>query len=157
MDEATKKEWEKSKRIDEEKMKALRDLNAEKKSKADLAYLDPKPTKLKGYERGETAIMMSCERFANIAGISTFIGVFVSIIISSMFFSGMIDNMAIGMMSNIIRGIGSALIIIGAISAVVSLLASAYYYYKYRHKASAAIWTSVISLAVLAIYLLISQ
>ena len=86
MDEATKKEWEKSKRIDEEKMKALRDLNAEKKSKADLAYLDPKPTKLKGYERGETAIMMSSERFANIAGISTFIGVFASIIISSMFY-----------------------------------------------------------------------
>ena len=155
MDEETKKEWEKSKRIDEERMKAVRDLDATAESKANLAYLDPKPTRLKGFERGEHAIMMSTERLANISAAVLVGGILITLIVRGILGSGFSFGLAMGYAIMIIQTLGSILLAVAVVTSVASLLASLYYYIKYHKKSSGALWTAGIVAVILIIYYIV--
>ena len=64
-DAETEKEWAKSKRIDEERMKAARALSDEKPDKVNLAFLGPNMTKVKGWSSNPNVILASIERMGN--------------------------------------------------------------------------------------------
>ena len=65
VDKATEAEWEKSKRIEAERMKAVRALETEKSDSANVAYLDPQTTKVKGWSSDKNVILASIERLGN--------------------------------------------------------------------------------------------
>ena len=62
MDEETKKEWEKSKRIEAERMKAVQAAEKDKSTRINSAFLDVKNTELKGYSQDTQSLLLSVEK-----------------------------------------------------------------------------------------------
>ena len=62
VDSEVEREWEKSKRIEAERMKAVRDLEERKPDGSGLALLDPKQTKVKGWSKDPDVVIADIER-----------------------------------------------------------------------------------------------
>ena len=65
MDEEVKKEWEKSKRIEAERMKAAKALEEDRTSQINSAFLESENPKVKGFSRDASRIARSVERATN--------------------------------------------------------------------------------------------
>ena len=79
-DSDTEKWALKSKQIEAERTKAARDLASQKPDKANLAFLDPKITKVKGWSKDPDVIRADAERMGNRALIFAIAGVTLSLI-----------------------------------------------------------------------------
>ncbi|MBR3132418.1 hypothetical protein IKG33_03385 [Candidatus Saccharibacteria bacterium] len=79
-DRETELEWEKSKRIEAEKMKAERALEETKPDKANYAFLEPKTTKVKGWSADKDVILADSERMGNRSAILALSGVVLNFI-----------------------------------------------------------------------------
>ena len=79
-DSDTEKWALKSKQIEAERTKAARDLASQKPDKANLAFLDPKTTKVKGWSKDPDVIRADAERMGNRALIFAIAGVTLSLI-----------------------------------------------------------------------------
>ena len=72
-DKETEAKWEKSKRIEAEKMKAARSLAYHEEDKVNQAFLDP--AKVRGFSRDPNVVARSAERLANVSIVSTLLGI----------------------------------------------------------------------------------
>ncbi len=156
-DAQTEAEWEKSKRIEAERMKAARALEAEKSDRANLAYLDPQMTKVKGWSSDKNVILASVERLGNRSVILTVAGVVLGVvgygggIVTSAFNLGMAGVVVSGLPS------GASFICLGLaiLMAVITIGSEITRKIKYKQKFSAAFGSSIGAVVVVAIYILI--
>lgn len=153
MDEETKKEWEKSKQIEAERMKAVRALEEDdKEARINSAFLDPENRKVKGYSRDTTRIMRSIEKASEFSMGFVILGVIFN---SSLRIAAMIGvNAAFGMLVQIISAIGLVLLGISAILALVSLTYSFRYKKTENYDNKNIIITSSTALLILLAYIL---
>ena len=122
-DKETEAKWEKSKRIEAERMKAARAAAEDKPDKSNLAYLDPKTTKAKGWSGDFDVIMASAERIGNRSLIFAIGGVVLVIIGIA---GGIVGatyhlDMAGALISALPSGIGYLLMGIGVLMAMVTI------------------------------------
>ncbi|MBQ3476207.1 hypothetical protein IJH26_01705 [Candidatus Saccharibacteria bacterium] len=122
MDEKTKSEWEKSKRIEEERMKAARNLANHAESKANQAFLAPE--KARGFSRDPNVVMASAERMASISIIFTLLGIIFSIF--SQIFAIVAEANKLGLagsgVSMVLGAVQSIGIGVGALTGVIALV-----------------------------------
>ena len=148
MDEE-KKEWEKSKRIEAEKMKAARAIAEEKPSRVNSAFLDVKPTNLKGYERDVESSIRSIERAGDFSVGMAILGIVVRFAI------GMIP-LPLGILAQVIKLIGVCMLGISAILAIGSLSYVFYYRKKTEFKFKNVVITASIALMIVIIYVVLN-
>lgn len=153
-DQETEAEWAKSKRIEAERMKAAKALAETKADNSNLAYLDPRTTKIKGFSRGREAILLSVERLGNFSAVMVVGGVIIKLVMLSVI--GLMLNSAGQYMRAIIDDIGMGAILVGMFVAVFVLLAAAWFYYKYRFRPRSPIWTAGSALIIGVIYTVVS-
>ena len=126
MDKETLKEWEKSKHIEKERMKAARELAFHEESKANQAFLTPE--KAHGFSRDPNMIMRNTERMANISIVFALMGIvfgfFVKIfvIVSNANKLGMAGS-GISMVLGIVHGVGIG---VGALTGLVALICTVF-------------------------------
>ena len=155
-DEETQAEWKKSKRIEAERQKAMRAVEREGQSKADLAYLDPGATKVKGFSRDPNVILADAERMANRAAILVIGGVVLRIIgdvggiVSTSFNLGLA-----GVILDIPGWVGLACLGVGVLMAMAVIGCEIYFKVKMGRRISSALWSAVAVLAIVVIYFVI--
>lgn len=126
MDGETLKEWEKSKRIEKERMKAARELAFHEESKANQAFLTPE--KAHGFSRDPNTIMRNAERMANISIVFALLGIvfgfFMKIFVIVSFANklGMAGS-GISMMLGIVHGVGIG---VAALTGLVALICAVF-------------------------------
>ena len=158
-DDETKAEWEKSKRIDAERMKAARALSNEKQDKSNLAFLDPDMTKVKGWSSDPNVILASIERVGNRSMALALGGIVLSVI---GYVGGMVTTSfklgAAGMMiSGLPSGAGVILVGLAVLMGLVVIGTEITYKIKNGRKFSSSFWTAVGTLVVVALYILVSS
>ena len=157
VDEKTFSEWEKSKRIEEAKMKATKNLNENSSLNAGIEYLDPKSTKVKGWSNNTSVISASIERMSNISIVLVLCGAVLSII---GFAGGTVTNtfnlgMAGVLISALPEGVGTLCLVVGLLMAVISLVSEIVRKIKNRQKLSSAFATSIGTILAVALYVLV--
>ena len=157
MDEQTKAEWEKSKRIEAEKMKATRSLAQHEEEKANLAYMPI--TKTHGYSRDPNVIIKNAERMANISIIFTLLGILFGFFgqifaIEAFAFKLGLAGGGIAMIFGIIQIIGIG---VGALTGVVAIVCSIVVFRRATRNLKPAIITASISLILIALYFIIQH
>lgn len=126
MDKETLKEWEKSKRIEKERMKAARELAFHEESKANQAFLTPE--KAHGFSRDSNTIMRNAERMANISIVFALLGIVfgffmkIFVIVSDANKLGMAGS-GISMVLGIVHGVGIG---VGALTGLVALICTVF-------------------------------
>lgn len=126
MDEETLKEWEKSKRIEKERMKAARELAFHEESKANQAFLTPE--KAHGFSRDSNPIMRNAERMANISIVFALLGIVfgffmkIFVIVSDANKLGMAGS-GISMILGIVHGVGIG---VAALTGLVALICAVF-------------------------------
>ena len=156
-DAETKKEWAKSKRVETERMKAAQALAEEKPNKVNQAYLDPKATKVKGWSNDPDVILANAERMGNRSMIFALGGILMSIIgytggiVTSTF------NLGLGgvVISGLPSMIGKFCVFAGVLMSLVTVGCETYFKFKNRRKFSAVSWTALVTLGLVALYILI--
>ena len=151
MDEKTKAEWEKSKRIEAEKMKAMRDLNA-RNERLNTAYLDP--TKAHGFSRDPNTIMKNAERMANISIIFAPVGVLfgiLSLIFDIVAFANKLGlaGAGISILLNIVQYVGIG---VGVLAGLVSLGCTIVFARRSKYDVKYILITSICALSLIAVY-----
>ena len=146
MDEETKKEWEKSKRIETERMKAVQALEEDESIRINSAFLDVKPTRLKGYERDTESSIRSIERAADFSVGAVILGIVIRFAISMI-------PLPLGMLANVIRLIGVCLLGISVILAVGALGYVFYYRKKTKFKFKSIVITAAVALVITIVYI----
>ncbi len=155
-DKETELEWEKSKRIEAEKMKAAKAIMEEKPDKASLAFLDPKTTKVKGWSADPDVILSSGERMGNRAIMLAFCGVILDFIgnmgevVSSTFKLGLA-----GAVLSIPGMIGFFCMGLAALMAVAAISCEIYLKIKRGRKFSTAFWSSIWAVGIVVLYMVI--
>lgn len=152
MDEETKAEWEKSKRIDEERMKAARNLAHHEESKANQAFLTPQ--KAHGFTHNPNVIMKNAERMANVSIVFALLGIlfgfFLQLVsIEAEAFKLGLAGGGIAMVFGVIHGIGIG---VGALTGIVALVCAVFFAYRNGYKVKSTIITASISLAIIVLY-----
>lgn len=153
-DKETEAEWEKSKRIEAERMKAVRASKAEKPSQENLAYLDPQATKVKGWSNDKNVIMASAERMGNKAVILAFAGIVLGIIgyaggtVTEVFRLGMAGIMIAGLPS----GVSFVCLGVAVLMALITIGSEISGKMKYKKKFGAAFWSAVGAVIAVVIY-----
>lgn len=158
-DAKTEQEWEKSKRIEEERMKAVRNLNTANASKANAisaSFLDPSLTRKKGYRRDPDAIMMSAEKFANAGAILAVAGavlVFIGVAGGAV---AQINELGAGgaIISGLPGSLGAGCIAVAVICALVGIISSFVFCKQIGKKSSTALRTSIITLIIVFVFIL---
>lgn len=154
VDKTVENEWEKSKRIEAEKLKAAKALAEEQPSKANLAYLDPKHTKVKGFSQDKDVILASLERYAD----KSFLFALAAVVFELIGWGGAtISSIArFGAGALIISGIPSAIgtILVGlsVISVVIAISGEVYFKIVMKHKFGSPFWSAIFALPVLGLY-----
>lgn len=148
-DKETELEWEKSKRIEAERMKAVKDLEEQKPDKISLAYLDPKMTKVKGWSKDPDVMLASIERMSNWAVVLVVGGAVLSVI---GMFGGIVaetSNLGLGgvLVSGLPSGVGMLLMGIGAIMSLVVIGFQLYARFRLGRKLDTSFWTAIGALA----------
>ncbi|MBR0372891.1 hypothetical protein IJH72_03080 [Candidatus Saccharibacteria bacterium] len=154
VDRETEKWAEKSKRIEAERMKAARALAEGKPDKSNLAYLDPKTTKVKGWTTDPDVILASIERLGNRAVVLAVSGIVLSIIGQA---GGVISetfNLGLGSMiiSGIPGGVGLFCMGLAVIMAIVVMGGEIFYKVKQGRKFSSAFLTAGVSIFLIVLY-----
>ena len=156
-DKETEAEWEKSKRIEAERMKAARALETEKPNSVSLAYLDPKATKVKGWSSDKDVILASVERLGNKSVILAFSGVALGVVgyggsmVTTIFHLGMAGVMVSGVPS----GLSFICLGLAVIMALVVIGSEVTRKVKDKQKFSAAFGSAVGAMVTVVIYVLI--
>lgn len=155
-DRETELGWEKSKRIEAEKMKAAKMIAKEKPDRVNLAFLGPKATKVKGWSADPDVIFSSGERMGNWAIVLAFCGVVLNFIgsmgavVSSTFKLGL-AGVALSVPSIIgIFGMGLAVLM-----AVVAIGCEIYFKIKRGRRFSVAFWSSIWAIGIVVLYIAI--
>ena len=150
-------EWaEKSRQIEAERMKAVQALAKEKPDKTNLAFLDPKATKVKGWSNDSDVLLADGEKMGNRALIFAFAGVVLSFIssmgsiVSSTFNLGMA-----GVIMEIPGWVGLALMALAVLMATAAISCEVYLRIKKRRKLSPAFWSSMGAIALIVVYYLV--
>ena len=156
-DQETEQEWAKSKRIEAEKMKAARALAQAKPDQSNLAFLDPKATKVKGWSSDPDVKLASIERMGNRAIIFALGGIVLSII---GYVGGMVtvsSNLGLAgvIISSLPSGLGMFLVGIGIIMSLVTIGTEITYKIKSGHKFTNSFWTAIGALVLVGLYWLI--
>lgn len=157
MDEETKSEWEKSKRIDEERMKAARNLAHHEESKANQAFLAPE--KPRGFSRDPNVITRNAERMANVSIVFVLLGIlfgfFLQLVsIEAEAFKLGLAGGGIAIVFGIVHGIGMG---VGALTGIVSLVSMLFMARRINRNLKPAIITAGISLALIATYYVVQS
>lgn len=156
-DQKTEAEWEKSKRIEAERMKAARALGEGKPDGTNLAYLDPKMTKVKGWSSDKNVILASVERLGNKAIILAFAGVALGVIgyggsmVTTTFQLGMAGIMVSGLPS----GLSFICLALAVIMALVVIGSEIICKIEDKQKFSVAFGSAIGAMVVVVIYILI--
>ena len=157
VDKKTEAEWVKSKRIEAEKLKADKALADEQPSKANLAYLDPKRTKVKGFSKDKDVILASLERYGN----RSFLFAILAVVFEIMGIAGeMVTRVGnLGSAGVMIAGVpsGLAMVLLGlaGISVIVAISGEIYFKAKTGRKFGSAFWSAVFAVPVIGVYFLI--
>jgi hypothetical protein len=149
-DKETELEWEKSKRIEAERVKAAEALNRNNgETKVNSAFLAPENTKIHGYSRDKNSISRSVEKAAGFSIGFVILGIITTSLPRAIAIAGAPAPLTI--LFDIISAIGMVILFAAPILAVVALWSN--YYYKKNDKN--IVITAGISLAIFAVYLII--
>ena len=152
-DAQTEAEWEKSKRIEAERMKAARALAEEKSDRVNAAFLDPKLTKVKGWSNDPDVILANGEKMGNRAIIFAVTGIVLLFIgtmgslVSSTFNLGLA-----GVILEIPSMLGLVGIGIAVLMGLAAISCEVYLKVKKGRKFSAAFWSSLSAIAIVVVY-----
>ncbi len=155
-DKETEAEWAKSRRIEAERMKAARALAEEKPDKANIAFLDPKATKVKGWSNDPDVVLADGEKVGNRALIFAVCGIVLAVIgamgsiVSSTFNLGMA-----GVMLMIPSYVGFAGMVLAVLMALVAVGCEIYLKVKRGRKFSVAFWSAVSVIVLIGIYFVV--
>lgn len=155
-DEETEAEWAKSRRIEAEKMKAARALANEKPNKTNLAFLDPKVTKVKGWSNDPDVILADGEKMGNRALIFAIGGLILSFIgtmggiVSSTFNLGLA-----GIILALPSALGLVCLGVAMLMAISAISCEVYLKTKKGRKFSVAFWSSLGTIALIIIYFVV--
>ncbi len=146
-------EWAaKSKRIQEERMKANRALAKESLDASALAFLDPKVSH-KGYSKDASDVVRSFERFANISVVLAGAGLLFGII---NYVAASADLGTGGAVLTALTGIGEKVVVIlAAFLAVLVLGATIFYKIKDKRRVGAELGTAIGAIVLLVLYLIL--
>ena len=149
-DRETELEWEKSKRIEAERTKAVKALEeGDKELRVNSAFLDPENTKIKGYSRDESRIIRSIEK---VSGLSIGFVILGIVMVSMSRVSIMVGAPApLAILFNIISTIGMVVLFASPILAVVAL----WFNYRSNKNDKSVITNSVVALVVFVIYVIV--
>lgn len=155
-DEDSIKWAEKSKQIEAEKMKAARALVSEKQDKTNLAFLDPKTTKVKGWSNDFDVVMASAERIGNRSLLFAVGGIVLDIIgmVGGMVTSAFQLGVAGAIIAGLPSGIGYFCIGIGVLMAMVTVGCEIVFKVKKGKKFTSVIWSAVATIGVITVYLI---
>lgn len=153
-DAETEAEWEKSKRIEAERMKAAKALAEEKPDKSNVAFLDPKETKTKGWSNDTNVILVSAERMGNRAIILAICGVVLMII---GFAGGMVTEtsklgMAGMLISSLPSGVGLLCMGLAVLMAIIAIGSEIYRKVKMGRNFSATFWSAIGAIGIVVLY-----
>lgn len=135
-----------SKQIEAERQKAIQALENEKTSKANLAYLDPKSTKVKGWSKDPDVISADSERMGNRALILALGGVFLGII---GYFGG--DNFFSGLPS----GLSSICLGVAVVLGLVVTGMELYWGIRQKKKLTLSFWTGLSTILIVVIFFIV--
>lgn len=152
-DEQTEAEWAKSKRIEAERMKAVRALAEEKPDRANMAFLEPKSSKVKGWSNDPDVILADGEKMGNLALIFAISGLVLSIIGAMGGIVSMTFNLGL---AGAILSIPSALSMIctgvAVLMALVAIVCEIYLKVKKGRKFSVAFWSSICAIVLIIVF-----
>ncbi|RYC75078.1 hypothetical protein [Candidatus Nanosyncoccus alces] len=157
VDKATEAEWEKSKRIEAERMKAVRALETEKSDSANVAYLDPQTTKVKGWSSDKNVILASIERLGNRSVVLAVAGVALGVVgygggmVTSSFQLGMAGVMISGLPS----GAGFICLGLAVLMAVITIGSEIWRKVKHKQRVGAAFGSAIGAIVIVVVYVLI--
>lgn len=154
-DAETEAEWERSKQIEKERMKAAKALAEEKPDSVNLAFLDPETTKSKGFSRGREAILMSIEKLGNFSVAGILGGIFIRLVMWAI--RGFMLNSAGQIIHGVFDGIGLITMSAGFLVGIFILFAALWFYFKYGYKPKTFVWTVVWTLVIGVLYIIISN
>lgn len=155
-DADTEAEWAKSKQIEAERKKAEKALAEEKPSKVNLAFLEPKATKVRGWSNDPDVILSNGERMGNRAIILAFCGVVLNLIgsagevVSNTFKLGLG-----GMILGIPNIVGLFCIGLAVLMAIVAIGCEIYLKVKQGRRFSTAFWSSIWAIVIVILYIVI--
>ena len=144
-DQETEAEWEKSRRIEAERMKAERAMEEDKSAQINSALLDMKPTNVKGLEQGTERKLRSIERAGDFSVGIAVLGVVVRFVIMNI-------PLPLGILVKVIMLIGLLMLGVSVIFAVVSLVYAFYYKDKTKFNFKGVVVTASAALAIVVIY-----
>lgn len=154
-DPEVEQEWEKSKRIEAERIKAVQDLEESKPDKSSLAYLDPKHTKVKGWSKDPDVVVADIERMSNRALIFVIGGVILAFVGSAGGIVG--QSFQLGMAGVIISelpsGVGMLLMGLGVLMALITIGVEIYFRIKKGRKIGSSFWTAIAAIVVVGLYI----
>ena len=154
----TQAEWAKSRAIEAERLKAAEAVKKEEEKfgRVNLAYADPKVTKVKGYSRDLDVVLASSERMGNRSIILVVGGVVLAVIgdvggvVSSTFNLGLA-----GLILDIPGAVGWLLMGIGGLMAMATIVCEVYFRFKNGRKMSVAVWSAIPAVGVILVYVLV--
>lgn len=146
-----------SKRIEAERMKAAQDLANQKPDKSNLAFLDPKTTKTKGWSKDPDVIRADAERMGNRALIFAISGIVLSLI---GYVGGMVtssSNLGPGgaIISGLPSGIGYACFAIAVLLGLIVAGQELYRKIKRDTKLTSAFWTGFSAIIVVVLFFIV--
>ena len=156
-DSEVEKEWDKSKRIEAERMKAIRDLEERKPDSSGLALLDPKQTKVKGWSKDPDVVIADIERMGDRALIFVIGGVVLAIIgyVGGMATEGFHLGAGGVIISGLPNGIGLLSMGVGALMALATIGVDIYFRVRSRRKLGSSFWTAIVAIVVVVIYFVV--
>lgn len=155
-DKETEAEWEKSKRIEAEKMKAARSLAYHEEDKVNQAFLEP--AKVRGFSRDPNVVARSAERLANVSIVSTLLGILFGIFLQLVsieieaFKLGLAGG-GIAMVFGVINTVGIGMGV--STGAIVLVCGGVTMLKRTARKLKPAIITAAISLTLIIIYYIV--
>ena len=156
-DSDTEKWALKSKQIEAERTKAARDLASQKPDKANLAFLDPKITKVKGWSKDPDVIRADAERMGNRALIFAIAGVTLSLI---GYVGGMVTStLDLGLGGVIVSGLPSSIgygcLAIAVLLGLIVMGLELHQKIKRSAKLTSAFWTGFSAIIVTVLFLIV--
>ena len=155
-DQETEAEWEKSKRIEAERMKAAKAFAEEKPDKSNLAFLDPKSTKVKGWSNDPDVVLADGEKMGNRALILALSGIVLLFLGTAGSFVSSVYNLGLaGVVFEILDWVGLACMALAMLMALVGVSCEVYLKIKKKRKYSVAFWSSLSAILLVVAYFVI--
>lgn len=158
MDDETKAWAEKSKRIEEERLKAEREADELSKDRTSLAYLDYTKMKKRGFTMDQETLRKSCEKFVNAGLISVILGITSNIMTMSL--ENVTSSYKAGssaMAFSTVYIAEKVLLAVGPFLAALTLIVSIVCKIKFKKWPTSIIVTSVCTLLVFGIWLIVKS